>query len=112
MGYNKIRKMKKNSITKSKRPIAKKIIPNFQQNNNTLDYNDLLNASFNSLDYIIPRNKVKEEWLIEDQVLENNTQLTMNNELSKYRNLNLADVFSVSLESATKQVKLSNKDQD
>merc|ERR1712232_1234314 len=113
MGYNKIRKMQKKAAKKSKRPVVKNKIPHTQQNNNIIDYNDLLNASFGSLDNIAPRNnKVKEEWLVEDQVLENNTQSTMNNELSKYRNLNLADIFSVSLESATKQVKLSKTDQD
>jgi len=104
--------MQKKSATKSKRPVVKNRIPHIQQFNN-VDYNDLLNDSFGSLDNIAPRNnKVKEEWLVEDQVLENNTKSNMNNELSKYRNLNLADIFSVSLESASKQVKLSNIDQD
>jgi len=45
-------------------------------------------------------------------VNEVNNQANMNNEMSKYRNLNLADIFSVSLEAASKQVKLSKTDQD
>merc|ERR1712178_515193 len=112
MGYNKIRKKRnaKKSATKSKRPVVKNKIPHIQQFNN-VNYNDLLNDSVGSWDNLVPKNNViKEEWLVEDQVLESNTQSTMNNELSKYRNLNLADIFSVSLESASKQVKLSNTD--
>merc|ERR1712014_330840 len=110
--YNKIRKMQKKSATKSKRPVVKNKIPHIQQFNN-VNYNDLLNDSVGSWDNLVPKNNViKEEWLVEDQVSESNTQSTMNNELSKYRNLNLADIFSVSLESASNQVKLSNTDQD